>query len=67
MFGSRLIILSNGSLMVGACAGRMDAPTSYTCQTYDQVIVIKRPQLVLWGAGASAGTVLNVSRKGSAS
>jgi iron complex outermembrane recepter protein len=59
MFGSRLNILTNGSMMLGACPGRMDAPTSYISpQTYDQLTVIKGPQTVLWGPGASAGTVL---------
>ena len=28
MFGSRLNILTNGSMLLGACPGRMDAPTS---------------------------------------
>ena len=59
MFGSRLNILTNGSMMLGACPGRMDAPTSYISpETYDQLTVIKGPQTVLWGPGASAGTVL---------
>jgi iron complex outermembrane receptor protein len=59
MFGSRLNILTNGSMMLGACPGRMDAPTSYISpETYDSLTVIKGPQTVLWGPGASAGTVL---------
>ncbi|CAI8760151.1 hypothetical protein EMIT0P265_190019 [Pseudomonas zeae] len=59
MFGSRLNILTNGGQMLGACAGRMDAPTSYIAsQTYDTLTVIKGPQSVLWGPGASAGTIL---------
>ncbi len=59
MFGSRLNILTNGGTMLGACPGRMDAPTSYISpQTYDRLTVIKGPQTVLWGPGASAGTVL---------
>ena len=59
MFGSRLNILTNGSMMLGACPGRMDAPTSYISpQTYDKLTVIKGPQTVLWGPGASAGTIL---------
>ena len=59
MFGSRLNILSNGGMMLGACPGRMDAPTSYIApETYDSLTVIKGPQTVLWGPGASAGTVL---------
>jgi len=59
MFGSRLNILSNGGQMLGACPGRMDAPTSYISpETYDKLTVIKGPQTVLWGPGASAGTIL---------
>ena len=59
MFGSRLNILTNGGMMLGACPGRMDAPTSYISpETYDKLTVIKGPQTVLWGPGASAGTVL---------
>ena len=59
MFGSRLNILSNGGMMLGACPGRMDAPTSYISpETYDKLTVIKGPQTVLWGPGASAGTIL---------
>lgn len=59
MFGSRLNILTNGGEMLGACPGRMDAPTSYISpETYDQLTVIKGPQTVLWGPGASAGTIL---------
>ncbi|OZY61221.1 TonB-dependent copper receptor [Pseudomonas lundensis] len=59
MFGSRLNILTNGGVMLGACPGRMDAPTSYISpETYDQLTVIKGPQTVLWGPGASAGTIL---------
>jgi len=59
MFGSRLNILTNGNMMLGACPGRMDAPTSYISpETYDKLTVIKGPQTVLWGPGASAGTIL---------
>lgn len=59
MFGSRLNILTNGGMMLGACPARMDAPTSYISpETYDKLTVIKGPQTVLWGPGASAGTVL---------
>src|SRR5690606_7433593 len=43
----------------GACPNRMDAPTSYIApETYDRLTVIKGPQSVIWGPGASAGTVL---------
>jgi len=59
MFGSRLNIRTNGGLMIGACPNRMDAPTAYIApETFDQLTVIKGPQTVLWGPGASAGTVL---------
>lgn len=57
-FGSRLPILTNGSTMLGACGSRMDAPSAYISpETYDQLTVIKGPQTVLWGPGASAGVV----------
>ena len=59
MFGSRLKLLSNGGEMLGACPNRMDSPSSYISpDTYDRLTVIKGPQSVLWGAGASAATIL---------
>ena len=59
MFGSRLNILSNGGNVLGACPNRMDAPTAYIApETFDRLTVIKGPQSVQWGPGASAGTVL---------
>lgn len=59
MFGSRLNILTNGGMMLGACPNRMDAPTSYISpETYDSLTVIKGPQSVVWGPGGSAGTIL---------
>lgn len=59
MFGSRIKLLSNGGEMLGACPGRMDSPSSYISpESYDRLTVIKGPQTVLWGAGASAATVL---------
>ncbi|MBH9665510.1 TonB-dependent receptor plug domain-containing protein, partial [Burkholderia multivorans] len=37
MFGSRLNILANGMSTLGACPGRMDAPTSYIApESYDK-------------------------------
>jgi len=58
MFGSRLNLLTNDGSMPGACPARMDNPMSYVSpETYDRLIVIKGPQTVLWGPGASAGTV----------
>ncbi|MGE7992386.1 TonB-dependent copper receptor [Pseudomonas sp. NPDC089554] len=59
MFGSRLNILTNGGVMLGACPNRIDAPTSYISpETYDRLTVIKGPQSVIWGPGGSAGTIL---------
>ncbi|MGB7387758.1 MAG: TonB-dependent copper receptor [Pseudomonas neustonica] len=59
MFGSRINLLSNGGQMIGACPNRMDAPSSYIApETFDKLTVIKGPQSVIWGPGASAGTVL---------
>ncbi|WP_116136663.1 TonB-dependent copper receptor [Trinickia diaoshuihuensis] len=59
MFGSRLNILAGGIPTLGACPNRMDAPTSYIApESYDEVTVVKGPQTVLYGPGASAGTVL---------
>lgn len=58
MFGSRLNLLSNDGSMPGACPARMDNPMSYVApETYDRLVVVKGPQTVLWGPGASAGTV----------
>lgn len=58
-FGSRLNLLSNGGNVLGACPGRMDAPSAYiTPEAYDRLTVIKGPQSVQWGPGASAGTVM---------
>ena len=58
MSGSRLGLLGNGGSMPGACPSRMDNPLSYVApETYDALIVVKGPQTVLWGGGASAGTV----------
>ncbi|MDO9638225.1 MAG: TonB-dependent copper receptor [Pseudotabrizicola sp.] len=59
MFGSRLNILMDGGQMLGACPNRMDTPTSYLSpENFDQLTVIKGPQSVLWGPGASAATIL---------
>ena len=58
MFGSRLNLLTNDGAMPGACPARMDNPLSYVSpETYDRLVVVKGPQTVLWGPGASAGTV----------
>lgn len=58
MFGSRLLLLTDGGQMLGACPGRMDAPSSYISpETFDLLTVTKGPQTVIWGPGASAGVV----------
>lgn len=58
MFGSRLNLVTNDGSMPGACPARMDNPMSYVSpETFDRLIVVKGPQTVLWGPGASAGTV----------
>ncbi|MFT3897934.1 MAG: TonB-dependent copper receptor [Thermomonas sp.] len=58
MYGSRLNLLSNDGSMPGACPARMDNPLSYVApETYDRLVVVKGPEAVLWGPGASAGTV----------
>ncbi len=68
MFGSRLNILTNGGMMLGACPNRMDAPTSYISpETYDKLTVIKGPQTVLWGRARRPGrSSSSVSRSASA-
>ncbi len=58
MFGSRLAILTSGAQMAGACPSRMDNPSSYISPySYDEVEIIKGPQTVQWGPGASAATI----------
>ena len=57
-FGSRLPLLTNGTQMQGACPARMDSPSSYISpETFDTLTVVKGPQTVIWGPGASAGVV----------
>jgi len=59
MAGSRLSVLSEGEVILGGCGGRMDPPTAYIFPSaYDKVTVLKGPQSVVWGPGASAGAVL---------
>jgi len=56
--GSRLGLLSNDGVLIGGCPERMDNAMSYVApETYDHLVVTKGPQTVLWGPGASAGTV----------
>lgn len=58
MFGSRINLLTSDGAMSGACPARMDNALSYISpETFDRLTVIKGPQTVLWGGGASAGTV----------
>src|SRR5690606_8247233 len=58
MFGSRIALLTNDGVLSGACPSRMDNAMSYIApETYDRLTVVKGPQTVLWGGGASAGTV----------
>lgn len=58
MHGSRLNILTNEGSMPGGCPARMDNPLSYVSpENFDRLIVIKGPQSVQWGPGASAGTI----------
>ncbi len=58
MFGSRLNVVDNGGTLAGACPARMDNPLSYISpQAYDRLVIVKGPQTVRWGPGASAGTV----------
>ncbi|MDR2400788.1 MAG: TonB-dependent copper receptor [Deferribacteraceae bacterium] len=59
MFGSRLNILMDGSQIFGGCGGRMDSPSSYIFpEMFDAITVIKGPQSVRWGTGATAATIL---------
>lgn len=57
-FGSRLNLLAGDGALMGACPSRMDNAMSYVSpETYDRLTIVKGPQTVLWGGGASAGTV----------
>ncbi|MCX7626948.1 MAG: TonB-dependent copper receptor [Methylophilaceae bacterium] len=59
MAGSRINILVDGQNVLGGCSMRMDAPTAYIFpEAFDRLTVLKGPQTVLHGPGASAGTVL---------
>ena len=58
-FGSRLNIVNDGSVIMGACPGRMDNPTSYISpESYDRLTIVKGPQTVRWGPTGSAATIL---------
>ncbi|HSH41685.1 MAG TPA: TonB-dependent copper receptor [Arenicellales bacterium] len=53
--GSRLNILLDGASTYGGCPNRMDPPTAYVYpESYDEVIIDKGPQSVLYGAGSAA-------------
>lgn len=59
MAASRLGILLDGEMIMGGCGMRMDPPTAYVYpEAYDEVVVLKGPQSVKYGAGNSAGVVL---------
>lgn len=59
MAASRLGILLDGEMILGGCGMRMDPPTAYVFpEAYDEVVVLKGPQSVKYGAGNSAGVVL---------
>ncbi len=59
MAGSRLNILQDGQQILGGCGGRMDPPTAYVFPAaFEHITVLKGPESVLYGPGASAGTVL---------
>lgn len=56
--GSRLNILLDGQNIFGGCGNRMDPPTAYVFPSaYDRVVVVKGPQTVAYGPGATAGVV----------
>lgn len=59
MAGSRINVLLNGETILGGCGGRMDPPTAYVFPAaYDRITVLKGPQTVLYGPGASGATVM---------
>jgi iron complex outermembrane receptor protein len=59
MAASRVAVQVDGEQILGGCGMRMDPPTAYVFpEAYDRIVVIKGPQTVLHGAGASAATVL---------
>ena len=55
----RVNVLVDGAYILGACPNRMDPPSSFAAiQTWDQVVVMKGVQTLLWGGGGSGGTVI---------
>lgn len=58
MAGSRLGLVVDGEVLLGACNSRMDAPTSYIYpETLDKLSLIKGPQSVQYGPGYSSGVI----------
>jgi iron complex outermembrane receptor protein len=56
---TRLNILLDGAYIHGGCPNRMDPPTSWAAlETYEEVVVIKGVQTLVYGGGGSGGTVL---------
>lgn len=56
---NRINVLLDGAYVYGGCPNRMDPPSSYAAPaTYDKVTVLKGAEGLIYGAGASAGTVL---------
>ncbi|MDQ8200281.1 TonB-dependent copper receptor [Pelagicoccus enzymogenes] len=59
MAGSRLNVVVDGVSTLGGCGNRMDPPTAYVFpSSFDQVTILKGPQSVRHGPGASAGSIL---------
>ncbi|MDQ8182278.1 TonB-dependent copper receptor [Pelagicoccus sp. SDUM812005] len=59
MAGSRLNVVVDGVSTLGGCGNRMDPPTAYVFpSSFDQVTILKGPQSVQHGPGASAGSIL---------
>jgi len=56
---TRLNILLDGAYVHGGCPNRMDPPASWAALgTYEEVIVLKGVQSLIYGGGGSGGTVL---------
>lgn len=58
MAASRVGIQIDGEQVLGGCGMRMDPPTAYVFpEVFDRIVVVKGPQTVLQGPGASAASV----------
>lgn len=56
---NQLNILLDGAYVHGGCPNRMDPPTAYaSTEIYDEVIVFKGVQTLIYGSGGTGGTVL---------